>query len=245
MRLFTTLSCLGVTCIGRSQHLVHARRLGEDSDDVKPCPKITTDPAFDMEALKTYVSKRWFVHEQAVTTYLPIERNYCVTAEYKLLPSKTFWGYSLEVNNKAKNADGEDFGGILYAAQTNENTEPAKLEVAPGFLPRFLAGPYWILEYQESDETSGEEGYALIIGGQPTVRTPADGPGGLPGGCKTKNRWITSSGGLWIFTRSPVRNETLIAEIKERAVETYDLDVNVLNPVSHTAVDCEYEEIER
>ena len=230
MRGLFTLSCIGIIT-SQSQHSASARRLGEDSSE--PCPEIITDVDFNSMSLESYVSKKWFVHEQAVTTYLPLERNYCVTAEYSLLQAKTLWGYSIEVNNKAKNLQGEDFGGILYAAQTDPVAEPAKLEVAPGFLPRFLAGPYWILEYQEEDVEGGQEGYALIVGGQPNVRTPG-------GGCRTQNRFITSSGGLWIFTRSPDRNDTLIDEIKRNARTKHDLDVSVLNPVNHTAIDCGY-----
>ena len=112
----------------------------------------------------------------------------------------------------------------MYAAQSNPDNEPAKLEVAPGFLPRWFAGPYWILDYQE--ETDGLEGYALIIGGQPNVKTE--------NGCRTKNRWITSSGGLWIFTRSPVRNEELVTMVKTKAAQEFGLDITVLNAVDHS-----------
>ena len=57
--------------------------------------------------------------------------------------------------------------------------------MAPCFLPKFAAGPYWVLEYNE------EEGYALISGGQPTTETPA--------GCK--NGEGKNNSGLWIFSR--------------------------------------------
>lgn len=199
--------------------------------DPAPCPKITVDPSFDSEKLYEYTSGKWYVHEQAITTYLPQSNNYCVTAQYRPLTSTTFWGYSIEVNNTAKNIDGDVFGGILYAAQTNPEEEPAKLEVAPGFLPRLLAGPYWILKYQEeipanSDENypDGLDEYALIIGGQPTFRS-------AEGGCRTRNRVINSSGGLWIFTRKAERNEKLVGEIIEEAQSAYDLDTSVLNRV--------------
>ena len=202
---------------------VYGRRLGE-SDDDEACPEISTFANFDRQALEAYTSAKWYVHEQAVTTYLPKENNYCVTAEYEILPRKTFWGYTIRVNNNAKNLQGDEFGGILYATQSDPKNEPAKLKVAPGFLPQFFAGPYWILDYQE--EKDGKEGYALIVGGQPNVRTE--------NGCKTKNRWITSSGGLWIFTRNSVRNDELVAMVKSKAANEFGLDVTVLNRVDHT-----------
>lgn len=194
-----------------SRHLWH--------NDEEACPEISTLEDFDVVS---YTSAKWYVHEQAVTTYLPEENNFCVTAEYEILDQTTFWGYDIRVNNSAKNLDGDEFGGILYAFQSDPEDTPAKLKVAPGFLPQFFAGPYWVLDYQE------EEGYALIIGGQPNVRTE--------NGCKTKNRWITSSGGLWIFSRSHVRNETLVSIVKDKAENEFGLDVTILNPVDHSDV---------
>lgn len=199
-------------------------RLHESGEADELCPVISTFPGFDDKALASYTSGTWYVHEQAVTTYLPEENNYCVTVQYELIGRRTFWGYTIRVNNRAKNVEGEDFGGRLYAAQTDKRNAPAKLEVAPGFLPRFLAGPYWILDYQEESEFG--EGYALIIGGQPNVRTE--------NGCRTKNRFITSSGGLWIFTRGQVRNEALLSMVRTKAEQEFGLDVTVLNTVDHT-----------
>lgn len=211
-----------------STTLVGGRLLGAAEE---ACPEIKTFDGFDDRALAAYTTGTWYVHEQAVTTYLPEENNYCVTAEYELIGRRTFWGYTIRVNNRAKNLQGEEFGGRLFAAQTDKDNAPAKLEVAPGFLPRFFAGPYWILDYAETSEFG--EGYALIVGGQPSVRTE--------NGCVTKNRWITSSGGLWIFTRSRVRNEELVAMVKTKAQEEFGLDVSVLNVVDHTDTNlCEY-----
>mmetsp|Transcript_3469 Transcript_3469/g.9874 ORF Transcript_3469/g.9874 Transcript_3469/m.9874 type:complete len:232 (-) Transcript_3469:74-769(-) len=227
MRL-SALAFIGL--LGCSQHSTYARRLGERGlQEEEACPRIGKNTNFNQESLAAYVSGEWYVHEQAVTTYLPEGRNYCVTASYKQIP-RTFWGYTIEVNNQAKNANGETFGGILAAAQTNPQEDPSKLEVAPGFLPRFLAGLYWILEFQQEEE-DGEE-WALIVGGQPDVRTE--------NGCKTKNRFITSSGGLWIFTRSSERNDDLIEKIKTIAVDKYELDTTVLNFVNQTASFCGY-----
>ena len=218
MKLSIYLSSIGIWAASAQGRLFGTSNGGVGDDE--GCPEITTLADFDLEA---YSSAKWYVHEQAVTTYLPKENNYCVTAEYTVMNRRTFWGYTVRVNNSAKNINGEEFGGILYAAQNKD--EPAKLKVAPGFLPPFLAGPYWILDYQET--TADQDGYALIIGGQPNVRTEN-------GGCTTKNRWITSSGGLWIFTRSAVRDQALVDTLKERLADQYGLDVTVLNPVDHS-----------
>jgi apolipoprotein D and lipocalin family protein len=229
--LWTSSSPLGVD--GR---LFGGGWWGNNDDDVEEenCPPLAVTPDFD---LASYISAKWYVHEQAETTYLPLENNYCVSAQYEALSDSTFWGYTIQVNNTAKNIHGDVFGGILYAFQSDVDNEPAKLKVAPGFLPRFLAGPYWVLDYQESgdgNDADDDDGYALIVGGQPNVRTD--------NGCKTRNRWITSSGGLWIFTRSFVRNEELITMIRNKAANEFGLDVTILNPVDHSnATLCGYQ----
>ena len=62
-----------------------------------------------------------------------------------------------------------------------------------------LFGPYWIVAYDEA------EGYALVSGGQPTIPTK-------DGLCKTGDG--VNNAGLWIFSRSPVRDEALIAKVR-------------------------------
>ena len=221
MRLFipflaATISSTGFAC-------VDGRRLGQNpllaAEETCPPARFTTDQDV---VLEEYASKVWYVHEQAPTTYLPISRNFCVTAEYKLLDRPTpFWGYTIEVSNQAQDVEGNRYGGTIYAA---EKSGPSKLEVAPGFLPRFLAGPYYIVDYNKG------EGYAIVVGGEPNVKSN--------GKCKTKNRWINSSGGLWIFTRESARNEDLILKVRNEAEKTFGLDTSILNRVDHT--NCNY-----
>lgn len=196
-----------------------SRRLGEED----PCPPVDTVEGFN---ITVYASATWYVQEQAVTTYLPVSRNYCVTADYTILEKPTWpWRYTIQVDNKAQDEAGNPYGGIIYAGQEDPSSEDtAKLEVAPGFLPRTLAGPYWILAYEE-----GDNGYALISGGQPTVRTES--------GCQTMSNRITSSGGLWIFTRQATRNEELVARVRSMAAEDFGLDVTILNTVDQDSCD--------
>ena len=104
----------------------------------------------------------------------------------------------------------------MCAYQTGDSgTDLSKLEVAPCFLPKYFAGPYWIVAYNET------EGYALISGGQPTIVTDD--------GCKSGDG--TNNSGLWIFTRSQERDTELVAKVRTIASEA-GFDLSVLNDVS-------------
>jgi len=180
------------------------------------CGPITTVPDFD---LKEFVQARWYVHQQAPTKYVPVERNFCSYAEYNIIDGKpTFpWGYTVKVHNYAEDVTGKSYGGELCAYQENKS----KLAVAPCKLPKAVSGPYWVLAYEEDDE---KDGYALISGGQPTIRTEQ--------GCRLKQGIIES--GLWVFLRSRERNEETIAKVRKLAKETFGFDVSVLNDVDQT-----------
>ncbi len=189
------------------------------------CKTVTTVEDFDIDQ---YASAPWYSHQQAVNSYSPIEQNYCTTAQYTVLDEATFWGYTVGVKNTAKYDSGAEVGGDLCAYQTGDEDDidytGSKLAVAPCFLPKVFAGPYWVVAYDEV------EGYALISGGQPTVPTE----GGL---CKT-GTGINDSG-LWIFSRSQERNETLIEKVRSIATDA-GFDTSVLNDVDHTGCDvCE------
>ena len=67
-------------------------------------------------------------------------------------------------------------------------------------------------------------GWALIVGGQPTIPTT----GGL---CKTGNG--VNNAGLWIFGRKQARNETQITLARNIATAK-GLDVSVLNDIDQT-----------
>mmetsp|Transcript_31659 Transcript_31659/g.72714 ORF Transcript_31659/g.72714 Transcript_31659/m.72714 type:complete len:268 (-) Transcript_31659:53-856(-) len=184
----------------------------------QPCERVTTVEGLDLEM---YVSKRWYIHQQAVTEYSPIEWNYCTYAEYTIRDSTSFWGYKVDVMNYAEDVDGNQFGGPLCAAQNRR--EKGKLSVAPCAVPRWFAGPYWIVAYDEA------EGYALISGGQPTIREE--------GGCRT-GEGINNSG-LWIFLRSKERDEDTIQKVRQIAKDQ-GFDLSVLNDVVQE--NCAYED---
>lgn len=185
------------------------------------CKEVTTVENFDIE---TYASAKWYSHQQAENEYLPIKNNYCVTAEYTILDEPTsLWGYTVGVNNKAQDVTGDVSGGDLCAYSPESDS---KLAVAPCFLPKQAAGPYWVVAYDET------EGYSLVSGGQPDEVSPN-------GGCTTGSG--VNNSGLWIFTRSQTRNDTLINKVRDIAIVA-GFDISVLNNVTHTSCGPEEED---
>jgi len=149
---------------------------------------------------------------------VPVNKNYCINALYEKLPKPSIWGYTIQVRNKASGKDGSvaDSGGFLcaYAASSED---PAKLAVSPCFLPKAVAGPYWVLAYNE------QEGYALISGGQPTISTPL--------GCRTTTG--VNNAGLWIFTRKAKPSDGLVEKVRSIAQDK-GFDLSVLNVIDHS-----------
>lgn len=183
------------------------------------CPIIDTVSDFD---IYDYASQPWYSHQQAENSYSPLDQNFCVRAQYTVREDPTFFGYTVDVNNQDQNEFGAGRDGNLCAYQTD--AADSKLAVAPCFLPKFLAGPYWVVTY------NNEEGYALIAGGQPTIAS-YDADNKFIG-CKS-GTGINNSG-LWIFSRSQTRNETLISTVRDIASEK-GFDVTVLNDVDQSS----------
>lgn len=172
--------------------------------------------------LNVFSAKRWYIQEQMQVTAVPAHAHFCIHADYKILDKKTFWGYDIQVHNVA--ADDapphkvHDSGSFICAKIVDAST--GKLAVGPCFLPSFLAGPYWVVSYDEA------EGYALISGGAPTKS--------FPGGCRTGTGF--NNAGLWIFTRAQVRNEALVQKVRKIAVDK-GFDVSVLEHGNQTSCD--------
>jgi len=176
------------------------------------CAPVATVPDLDLEA---FISKRWYVQQQMATKYLPEDTNFCVTARYEKKRRANLKGYTVNVFNRARRADGTERKGDLCAFIPDAK-DPARLKVAPCFLPSFTAGDYWIVAYDEA------EGYALVSGGQPKIWT-ADG-------CRTDSG--VNEAGLWIFTRAVYPEPGLVDRVRELA-RGKGFDVSVLNDVSH------------
>mmetsp|Transcript_25988 Transcript_25988/g.35881 ORF Transcript_25988/g.35881 Transcript_25988/m.35881 type:complete len:412 (+) Transcript_25988:145-1380(+) len=189
--------------------------IDQESGVLSTCPQVQTQQNFN---LTSYIAGKWFVQQQMATEYLPQSWNYCVQAEYTLIPGgPTFFGYTIQVHNYAQESDGtvHSTGSTLCAVSDPDAKDPAKLLVAPCFLPTLFAGPYWVLAYNE------EDGYALISGGQPTIQTPE-------GTCKTGTGQTNS--GLWIFTRTQERDDNVVTQVRKIAV-SQGFDLTVLKDV--------------
>jgi lipocalin len=169
------------------------------------CATLSTVDNFD---LQEYIRYPWFVHEQNVNNYQPIEELFCVVAQYKESETEN---NTLDVYNSASI-------GSVTGEPANENVQilkaivpdlatSSKLKVGPGFIPGFLRnllfGPYWIVSIGDNYE------WAIISGGQPNDEMP----GNL---CSVEPRF--DRGGLWFFTRVPTRNQTLIDLMVARVI---------------------------
>jgi len=190
----------------------------QQQEEEGECKKVSTQEDF---VFNDFISKPWYAHMQAPTRFNPPENNYCVTAQYEVRDRPSIpWGYTVDVANKGRvgSTDGEPTGAELCAWEKN-SSDPAKLGVAPCEIPRRLSGDFWVIRYNE------DEGYAIISGGQPTV------PSGNTGLCKT-GKGVDQTG-LWYFSRSPTRNETLISYLDDIAQNEEGFDTSVLLPVDH------------
>ena len=114
---------------------------------VCPPPDFSTVQNFD---LNSYVAGRWYIQEQMPTNYLPESQLYCVYAEYSL--GYHSLGYEVTVHNHAEDVAvphaAHDSGNTLCAKVVDEAS--GKLEVAPCSLSPSFAGPYWVVDYDES-----------------------------------------------------------------------------------------------
>merc|ERR1712165_425585 len=114
--------------------------------------------------------------------------------------------------------------GLCAGQKVFDGDKDSELTVGFCSINVFAFGPsnYWVLAYDE------EEGAALIAGGQP------DTPNSNGDGLCTYSDPIS---GLWIFTRSPVRNETLIEKYRGIAIDN-GIDPSMMKDVAQE--DCAY-----
>ena len=197
------------------------------------CLDVTTVDDFD---LTSYASKPWYVQQQAENTYTPRDMDRCVKAEYNLREEPNFWGYTVDVYNSAENSSsGRTTGGALCADYKEDNK--SELMVAPCWLPKWFAGPYWVVAYDDD----AVNGYALVSGGQPKDQVDDDTTCGANGNeqcCKT-GTGINNSG-LWILTRQPTPSTDLVDSVREIARQKgFSTTSDVLFDVDHTG--CGYD----
>ena len=197
------------------------------------CPRIPTVQDLDIEK---YVEKSWFVHRQQITSYQSAEDLYCVTATYSIEGQKQWFQDAITVNNYANTGGvNEGSGGpfALCATRRDPVNEPAKLRVAPCFLPSILGGDYWVTAVDDKYE------WAIVVAGQPTVEgncgewnlctTPEPGFIPNPGG---------NGEGLWFLTRDS-KPDIKLLEHMEAVATDLGICVERMEDVVHDG--CKYE----
>jgi len=180
------------------------------------CQRVQTQENF---AQSTFFIGRWYSQSQKVLDFQPADSFNCVTANYLPKNSGTILGWTLTVVNTLVKDNGKFEEAELCGRDRPNDGDAAKLTVAPCFLPTFLGGDYWVLAYD------ADQGYTLIVGGQPDVETDQ---GCYPGG---------GTNGLWILTRDAIPAPGLVDMVKGLAIEQ-GIDVSVMLDVNHTG--CEY-----
>ena len=195
------------------------------------CQTVDTVEGLDLRA---YATHPWYVQEQQVVRYQPLDNFYCVRARYTVDDA----GDEVEVLNSARRGgvDGDDTnarGTRLRAVTEDKDASTSKLLVGPAFLPRFTYGPYWIVAVSP-DAPDPELGYewAIVSGGAPTRLT--DPENGL---CSTGEDMNDS--GLWLFTREPTVGADVVERMRATARDA-GFDTSVLKPVTQEG--CEYPE---
>lgn len=159
--------------------------------------KLQSDPPIN---ITEYSRASWYVQQQQLNGYQRENQLYCVMATYNTDNHSHVPGFSGQVLSVYNYANQDKINGVplnsnssVLCARIPNQTRPEKLVVSPCFLPNFLSGPYWIVAagpHQHYYE------WAIVIGGQPTIKTSNTT-------CTTKERGFSNSG-LWIFSRSPV-----------------------------------------
>ena len=227
--LVVALSARGVDAFSFSSLRVPSPRRRPVPDPA--CKTVDTVEGLDLRA---WTSHPWYVQEQQVVRYQPLDNFYCVRARYTLNDA----GDEVEVYNSARRGgvDGEDTnarGMRLRAVLEDKDASTSKLLVGPAFLPRFTYGPYWIVAVSP-DVPDPELGYewAIVSGGAPTRLT--DQENGL---CSTGDG--TNDSGLWLFTREPAVGADVV-EVMRATARDAGFDTSVLKPVTQEG--CEYPE---
>ena len=198
------------------------------STTAQHCPVVNTQTNFN---LTEYIRERWYIQQQQITSYLPLEENYCVTAKYNISDRKIlgYKGVVLNVYNYANlhrvNGRQANKHNQVLCARVPDQTVPSKLLVAPCFLPNVFAGDYWVIA---AGPKSDNYEWAIVSGGQPTVQ--------YKDGCTTKTSG-SNGAGFWYFSRVPVASDNVIKKLN-RIAKSKGYTLSQLHNV--TQVNCSY-----
>ena len=195
-----------------------------------PLVKLQTNPKVN---LTEYIRKTWYVQQQQINGYQKEDDLYCVAATYNKDNHSNVPFFNGDVISVYNYANLNRVNGIhtnnntVLCARVENNTNPEKLTVAPCFLPNLFGGPYWIVEagpYPNNYE------WAIISGGQPSVRVDNDT-------CTNKLEGLNGSG-LWLFSRTPIMNETTINYLHKLL---YNKGISSKYLLNVTQVGCKYD----
>lgn len=210
------------------------------------CPPSGFD-AVDVLDLNKFVGERWYSIRQLPVSFQPEDQFNCVFAQYGILetPYTTrcrIFGCtdpdSITVFNSARvgSTSGRPVSVNFRAIVPDINTEPAKANVGPRFIPNFVRGSrtnYWVAAVGTYNQLltlalePASEQYEWAI-----ITT------GLPESVGDDTTKCYSDGGMWFFSRRPVPPVGYVEELTAIAA-SLGLDASVLLPVNHDG--CEYE----
>lgn len=200
-----------------------------------PCPTVSVVENFN---LTEYTRATWYIQAQQTVSYQDESQLKCVVATYDVAepsPGKVpfFRGTVVDIYNYFEGGQPTaDANGQPIATDPQlcgSVAAPAKLKVAPCFLPQFAGGDYFVIDVGVSP-SSGEYEWAIVSGGNPTVQ--------LEDGCTT-NYGSTAyfNAGLWIFSRTPTLPEAQLQAAYEFLRQT-GYTTSQLIPVNQTG--CTY-----
>ena len=116
---------------------------------------------------------------------------------------------------------------FLGGQRNPESDGKAMFQVAPKFLPKWFAGDYWIIGYENEDT---DDAFAIFCGGQPTIATCS--------GRYTYDTDATNHSGLWIFTRKQNPEHDIVKQA-EQIIVNNGISLQGLNPVKQQ-ICCDY-----
>ena len=206
------------------------------SPPIKPtqCPPPGFDSVKEFD-LETYTEQPWFVIQQSPNSYQPVDKLFCVRAEYRIVEHDLDVDPSaLYVFNQARtgSVDGPGDGIDSLLSAVVVNGPRGQLKVGPSFVPPEAYGPYWVEalgEVEAGDKVSYE--WAIVSGGPPMFQ-------GANGKCRNAKDTAEGNGeGLWIFSRTPTMDPNTLTEIRGLA-ESLGFDTSVLQNVEQKG--CNY-----
>jgi lipocalin len=192
---------------------------------------------FDLE---TYISKPWYSQMQQPLLYNNVDTMKCVRADYRRQDNLSS-GFEIEVYNQAVNVNTGEKKGCCGGAGTYAGSESlrlcalqrdgGKLGVAPCNLTPDMAGPYWVVHYEE-----GDDGFVIVAGGDPYLPTLDQGREG--GGFSCGYLFLLqNNAGLWFMSRKPIATDATKEKAKDIILKM-GLAYSQMMPVDQTG--CEY-----